>query len=422
MPATKTQTRSSSSTSTTYSFYLPSRPDGYPFVSSDPQPAKPRARFVPTRSNSTDSSATDDQDYASLPANAFSVMHQWELESLEKWQRRLEHLRLNQKVIKGRIDSLRQNEEKMWTESVHPHSRSSSSSSSDADPRAFKTPKKPGVPVGEYGEWVNFLYAELASLQAELEQNKDAEVKAMKGIRKATTRLERLRALEERWRAPSPTPSPPMSRSTSPVPDHQHQRHHQARPTKPQPRKNSTSSTKSTPTADKPSTKSTRKAPSPPPASKPNVARSKPLQPSSQTASLDPWLSYEDRWHQIQTNSSGIVMKFSTIPWPMATQPSSPEKITTRDIKEFLLSPRAVRASAKVSERHKERNPTGADFKSRKAVLRDAILRWHPDKFLSKYLDWVVESDRAAVREGVGKVIRCLNEIMQVEAARERMV
>jgi len=149
----------------------------------------------------------------------------------------------------------------------------------------------------------------------------------------------------------------------------------------------------------------------------------KPLRPSSNKAALDPWLSYEDRWHQLQTNPSGapIHLRFSSIPWPMANQPSSPEEISVSQIKEFLLSPRAIRAHTKVAEKENRRESDGGwDIKSRKALMRAAILRWHPDKFLGKFLGWVAEDERAAVKEGVGKVIRCLNEIMRVEEIRAK--
>ncbi|KAI0000377.1 hypothetical protein BJV77DRAFT_958884 [Russula vinacea] len=46
--------------------------------------------------------------------------------------------------------------------------------------------------------------------------------------------------------------------------------------------------------------------------------------------------------------------------------------------------------------------------------IRAALRRWHPDKF-ARVLSQVVESDKDAVAEGVGIVVRCLNEMLERE-------
>lgn len=465
------------------------------------RPSTTRFAGVPSRSASTDSypvppknahhqsqaqphyhyDPSAEPDFASLPPNAFNIMHAWELESLEKWQVRLEQVRKDQKVLKVRIDALRQDEERLWAENARaaraaskppttqPQRKRSTSSftSSESDneyesalPRRTSNgnlrqqyhPNGPTYyqqrntrPVEEYGARFGNLYAELAALQEQLAAAAETEDKAKRGIRKATTRLERLRSLEERWKVPSPGNSPPLSRSVSPTPGDAPAGQQQ----QPQPQQSSRPSSRSPPTSRRNSTDAAAGA-GPTPRRPTRTASftfefrrgstatftstgnastktrgtessktstqythvKQPLQPSTRAASIDPWLSYEDRWHQLSTNSSGssISLRFSSIPWPMAVQPSSPEKITTQAIREFLLNPKAVRASAakiNTSGSNDQAKNAKDEAKARRALLRAALLRWHPDKFLSKFLGWVDESDKAAVKEGVGKVVVC---------------
>lgn len=486
------------------------------------RPSTTRFAGVPSRSASTDSYPVPpknahhhqshqqayhqhydsaEPDYASMPPNAFNIMHAWELESLEKWQVRLEQVRKDQKVLKARIDALRQDEERLWAENARaarttskppttqPQRKRSTSSftSSESDneyesalPRRTSNgnlrqqyhPNGPTYyqsrntrPVEEYGTRIGNLYAELAALQEQMAAAADTEDKAKRGIRKATTRLERLRSLEERWKVPSPEHSPPLSRSASPTPGAAPAGQQQQQ--QPQPQTSSRPSSRSPPTSRRNSTDAAAAAGGATPrrptrttsftfefrrgstatftstgtgnastktrgteSSKTSTQYTyakQPLQPSTKAASIDPWLSYEDRWHQLSTNPSGasISLRFSSIPWPMAVQPSSPENITTQAIREFLLNPKAVRASAakiNTSGSSDQMKNAKDEAKARRALLRAALLRWHPDKFLSKFLGWVDESDKAAVKEGVGKVVVCLNEIMRMEDARARMM
>jgi len=60
-------------------------------------------------------------------------------------------------------------------------------------------------------------------------------------------------------------------------------------------------------------------------------------------------------------------------------------------------------------------HPAREPSKARRDKLRDAILRYHPDKF-SRYLHRIVEEDRARVHEGVVIVTRHLNQLMSSES------
>jgi len=272
----------------------------------------------------------------------------------------------------------------------------------------------------------------------------EAEEKAEKGVRKATARLEEIRSLGGRWRTgvTAETPSRSRSSSESSAPGEQPKpsrtKTAPARSTTPAPESRRPARPSRSNTDPFPASASSSRAPSPSPASKPKPSRSsqstrsespskppttrgRPLQPSSQKTSLNPWLGYEDKWHQLLTSSNTMSLTFKTIPWPMLNSPSRPDDIKVSSIKSFVLSSNAVHlhphpvvvAATELGESQKQ-------IRQRRAVLRAAILRWHPDKFLSRYLGMVVEEEREMVKEGVEMVIRGLNEIMRMEAAKER--
>ncbi|KIJ50401.1 hypothetical protein M422DRAFT_82176, partial [Sphaerobolus stellatus SS14] len=89
---------------------------------------------------------------------------------------------------------------------------------------------------------------------------------------------------------------------------------------------------------------------------------------------------------------------FSAIPWPiLSSNPiTSPEHLTPQRIASFILGGGDIYHAAK----------------TRKNRIRAALLRWHPDRFNNNVLPKVVEADRSAVTEGVGKVVACLNRLL----------
>ncbi|KAF8585176.1 hypothetical protein K439DRAFT_1632854 [Ramaria rubella] len=109
------------------------------------------------------------------------------------------------------------------------------------------------------------------------------------------------------------------------------------------------------------------------------------------------WIRYEDRWQSLRTVSSGLT--FCTIPWPVVTTVTLPESLASHLISQFILSP--------------DHSPT----ESRRRRIHAALLRWHSDHFDVKIMHKVVESEREAVREGVARVVRCLNEMLAWEGS-----
>ncbi|KAG1734721.1 uncharacterized protein EDB91DRAFT_584443 [Suillus paluster] len=110
-------------------------------------------------------------------------------------------------------------------------------------------------------------------------------------------------------------------------------------------------------------------------------------------ATIDAWNVYELRWVALSAAYDGIVLKFRDIPWPLLVPPLTPDEITPERIGAFILS----------SAHSPEQSP--------KERIRAALLRWHPDRFC-RVLGRVRESERNAVEEGVGIVVRCLNDLL----------
>jgi hypothetical protein len=107
------------------------------------------------------------------------------------------------------------------------------------------------------------------------------------------------------------------------------------------------------------------------------------------------WESYEATWNKLSSNEAQFeLLSFEAIPWPLITPPRRTEDIRSARITMFVLSPH---------------HSHGQTMKER---VRSALRRWHPDRF-GRILARVKEEDRAGVEEGVGIVVRCLNELLE---------
>jgi len=125
----------------------------------------------------------------------------------------------------------------------------------------------------------------------------------------------------------------------------------------------------------------------------------------------DAWTIYESRWNLLnmtarsptpmghsREQTSRVQLAFTDIPWPTVQPPRSKYDLTSVTLSAFFLS------------RHL---PAGRTTKER---LRDALLRWHPDRFEGRYLDKIRPQDREDVIGGVGTVVRYLNSILTTAA------
>jgi len=128
------------------------------------------------------------------------------------------------------------------------------------------------------------------------------------------------------------------------------------------------------------------------------------------------WISarqqYDQRWKTLLSDgdcSHEGRLKFIDIPWPIPnaykTGTICVNDLTEDAISTFLLSSRAP-------------VPTGAeqmatnDAKEKKDKLREAMLRFHPDKFEGRIMKLVAEVERENVREGIAQVVRVINRLL----------
>jgi len=121
---------------------------------------------------------------------------------------------------------------------------------------------------------------------------------------------------------------------------------------------------------------------------------------------------YNFRWAELLASLSEIreggdaELAFHDIPWPVLAayrrQRSEPKKIGVED-----LSAEAV-SSFLLPELRSE---VGNNKKDKKDRLRDAIRRFHPDKF-ERFINRVKKEDRAMVLDGIGQVSRVLNSLL----------
>ena len=105
---------------------------------------------------------------------------------------------------------------------------------------------------------------------------------------------------------------------------------------------------------------------------------------------VDAWTSYESRWASLMSNSDPL--EFKTIPWPVTKPARGPGDVTPEAIATFLFS-----------QLHSKQL-------SRKERIRNAQLRWHPDRF-RRLMGRIKAGDKAKVEEAVGTVAICLNDL-----------
>jgi len=110
---------------------------------------------------------------------------------------------------------------------------------------------------------------------------------------------------------------------------------------------------------------------------------------------LDARDTYDRRWSEL-LNSKSVDLGFGDVPWPV---PGGVEmsQVTTETISAFLF-------------------PSGSDVgrgRTRKEVLREEMLRFHPDKFEGRVMPRIRSKDRDSVREGANAVARAVMTLME---------
>ena len=120
------------------------------------------------------------------------------------------------------------------------------------------------------------------------------------------------------------------------------------------------------------------------------------------------WRTYEARWGLLSQRQPELgllsALTFERIPWPVVDVPL--DRTTTSTTLDGMLRPEAIREFLLSSAHSPDVSP--------KDRIRAALRRWHPDKF-SRVLSQVMESERGLVEEGMGIVVRCLNDMLERE-------
>ncbi|KAF8333503.1 uncharacterized protein EI90DRAFT_2916382 [Cantharellus anzutake] len=109
------------------------------------------------------------------------------------------------------------------------------------------------------------------------------------------------------------------------------------------------------------------------------------------------WRAYESRWETL-LNSQGPIT-FASVPWPTHHRPADPTAITIYNIAAFLLS------------------PEHSNVMTARDRLRNAVRKWHTDKF-TRFANRIVPEDKAMIDEGVGIVARALTQLLELEKRR----
>lgn len=136
---------------------------------------------------------------------------------------------------------------------------------------------------------------------------------------------------------------------------------------------------------------------------------------------------YNTRWMAMVATTvpggSEGSLGYDDIPWPIAAahqgkaekrhggdhKPSlrtGVEELTAEAISSFLLPPHVV--GSEVADTTKNLSLK----KERKDRLREAFLRFHPDKFEGRFMRRVNENEKERVREAIGQISRVLNSLM----------
>ncbi|CAE6473597.1 hypothetical protein ACGC1H_005443 [Rhizoctonia solani] len=119
-------------------------------------------------------------------------------------------------------------------------------------------------------------------------------------------------------------------------------------------------------------------------------------QSAEEKAELIAWSRYKSQWRLLKRVTTADpaagqlqVLRFEDLPWPTVVPPTSPTMITDAEVAAFLRS-----------------GPPLREGESMRARIKDSLLTWHPDKFAGRWIQYVIESDRARVTDGITAVVR----------------
>lgn len=129
---------------------------------------------------------------------------------------------------------------------------------------------------------------------------------------------------------------------------------------------------------------------------------------------------YEAQWKELLDPNVKYTrqLAYVDIPWPLfpvslSIHSNAADHPTFGDFTLEAISRFLIPSPAEL-----ELQSPGADERERKEKkekLREAMLRFHPDKFEGRIMQRVLHSDRDRVKEAVGQVVRALNALMATQ-------
>jgi len=118
---------------------------------------------------------------------------------------------------------------------------------------------------------------------------------------------------------------------------------------------------------------------------------------------------YHDRWQKLlsaQPDGSVRQIGFNDIPWPVFSSPSVDSGVSLEDLSKDAISTFLFTSISTLGPQPDN------DKKDKREKLREAFLRFHPDKFESRLMHRVYEVEQEKVRMGMAAVVRTLNDLM----------
>ena len=132
----------------------------------------------------------------------------------------------------------------------------------------------------------------------------------------------------------------------------------------------------------------------------------------------DKWKALRDRRQKENETECLPVTRLLDLPWPVfvGTETASfhptmlkPERIET--FFKALLEYESAQSSATNTTAKPSAKPSEGDAPTLRKVLRDAILSYHPDRFVGRYLASVHQPEREMVREAIIRCSQIINEL-----------
>ncbi|KAF8316098.1 hypothetical protein DL93DRAFT_2078331 [Clavulina sp. PMI_390] len=144
---------------------------------------------------------------------------------------------------------------------------------------------------------------------------------------------------------------------------------------------------------------------------------------SAATGELDGTTVSGQAGAEASTTANSPKYTFNTLPWPTEFPPASPASLTKSAISSFLRSYPYISSSSSTSS-----SASGDKYKSQKQLIREALLAYHPDRFVGRYMSLVASNtpadgggdgdaaEKEKVMEGVLRVTGVLNTLLEEES------